>query len=442
MLRILGLGFGLAAVVGSVVGQGILRSPGIVAEATSSPALILGLWLAGGLIALLTAFAYAELAAAIPRAGGLFAHIHTAFGEKIGLGAALALLVGGLTTVAMLSFVTGEFLVRLGIGGGGLSAVELGIAVTILFTAINVTGTRISGAANILFSSLKGIVLLGLVIALFGTSSGQLAPVSPGDAELLNNGWLPVGTAVLLIIGTYNGWWEVAFYGEEIRNPGKQIPRAMLGGIVGVTVLYLLINAALLYVMTPEQMAGSNFVAADAAGIVLGDRADYQLTLFGVLSVGAITNLAIMTNTRFVFALSRAKVLPSKLAYVAKNGTPIWALLFVAVSGGAFVLTGSYKAISSMTVSIGQAVVVLILLSAMRLRHTQPDLHRPFRIPLYPWTVVVALMIALSLLAIFIVQDPFWSLSGFVLVAGAWAVIEFGLDRHPVLEPLENDQAD
>jgi len=442
LLRILGLGFGLAAVVGSVIGQGILRSPGVVAEGTGSPALILGLWLAGGLIALLTAFAFAELAAAIPRAGGQFAHIQRAFGEKIGLGAALGLLFAGLTTVAMLNFVTGEFLVRLGVGGGAYSAVELGLLVTVLFTAINATGTRLSGASQILFSSLKGAVLIGLVIALFGASSGQIASSPNEEAALLRDGWLPIGTAILVIISTYNGWWDVAFYGEEIQNPGKQIPRAMLGGIIGVTVLYLFINIAMLQVMTPEQMAGSNFVAADAAGIVFGERADYLLTLFGVLSVGAIANLSMMTNTRFVFALSRAHVMPAKLNFVAKNGTPFWALLFVAATGGAFILTGSYKTISSMAVSMGQAIVVLTLLSAIRLRRKEPDLHRPFRIPLYPWSVILALIIALTLLVIFVAQDPLWALSGFVLVTAIWAFIEFVLDRSPVLEPIDADPAE
>lgn len=198
----------------------------------------------------------------------------------------------------------------------------------------------------------------------------------------------------------------------------------------------------MLQVMTPEQMAGSNFVAADAAGIVFGESADYLLTLFGVLSVGAIANLTIMTNTRFVFALSRARVLPAKLSFVASNGTPVLGLLFVAAVGSAFILTGSYTTLASMSVSMGQAVVVFTLLSAIKLRRKEPDLHRPFKIPLYPWTVILALIIALILFAIFIAQDPIWAISGFVAVAAIWAFIEFVLGRSPVLEPIVEDHAD
>jgi basic amino acid/polyamine antiporter, APA family len=387
------------------------------------------MWLAGGLIALLTAFTVAELSAAIPRAGGMFDFIQRAFGKRIGLGAALAMLFSAITTVSLLSFVTGEFLLRLGIGIGSLSAVELGIVVIGLFTLINLTGTRVSGASQILFSSLKGAALIGLAIALFGGSTGELVAAETSDAALLRDGWLPIGTAVLVIISTYNGWWDVAHYSEEIEDPGRQIPRAMLGGIIGLTVLYLLINIAMFQVLTPDEMAGSSFVAADAAGAVFGKNADYLLTVFGVLSVGAIANLSIMTTTRLVYVLARSNVLSSKMCIVAKNGTPIWALLFVAATAAAFVLTGSYTALSSMTVSMGQATLVLTLLSAMTLRRKEPDLHRPFRIPLYPWTSILALMISAALLLVFVVQDPLWSLSGFALVAAIWMLIEYNSAR-------------
>lgn len=424
LLRVLGLGFGLAAVVGSVIGQGILRTPGIVAEATSSPFLIMGLWLAGGILAIITAFVFAELAAAIPCADGQFAHVERAFGQKVGLWTALSLLFAGLTNVGLLSFVTGEFMVRLGVGGGAFSAVELGICATTLFTVINATGTRASGLSQILLSSIKGVVLIGLVIVLFGAGPGEPAQEPLNDAELLKAGWLPLGAALLVIVSTYNGWWDLTFYGEEIRDPGKQVPRAMLGGILGVMTLYLLINFAMLRVMTPDEMAGSNFVAADAVGRVLGDQAGYFLTLFGVLSVGSIGNLALMTNTRFVYALARANILPRQLGVVLPNGTPICALLFGAVAGALSILTDSYMALASMTVSTMQAVVVLTVLAAIYLRPKEPELHRPFRIPGYPWSALVALTFAAVLMAVFVMQDPWYSLGGFVLITATWTVIQ------------------
>ena len=127
---------------------------------------------------------------------------------------------------------------------------------------------------------------------------------------------------------------------------------AIFGGIIGVAVLYLLINLAMLHVMTPDEMAGSNLVAADAAGIVFGEGADYLLTLFSVLSVGAIGNLMTMTSTRLVFALARADILPRSMARVDKRGTPMAALLFAVIGGAALLLIGGYNEISSMSVSL------------------------------------------------------------------------------------------
>lgn len=433
MLRVLGLAFGLAAVVGSVIGQGILRSPGVVAEATGSGAVIIALWVAGALIALLSALPYAELGAAIPRAGGHFAFIHRAFGDRVALAAGFAVMFLSTTTIAMLSFVTGEFLVRLGVGGGALGPVEMGIAVTALFTLVNATGTRISGASQIAFSSLKGLVLVALVVALFG---GEAAP-SVEQPVALRSSWLAMGTAILVIINTYNGWWDVVFYGEEMQDPGRQVPRALIGGILSVAALYIMVNLAMLHVLTPDQMAGSNLVAADAAGIVFGDRGDNFLTLFGVLSVGAITNLQIMTAARVHYALARARVLPEWFETVDRRGTPIRAMLFCSVIGAAFILTGTYEALSSMTVSIGQGLIVMAMASVVVLRRSEPNLPRPFKMPLYPFSIIAALVVSIALLVVFIVQDPFYSLSGFIVVAVLWAFFDLVFKRHANLAAID-----
>ena len=437
LLRVLGLVFGVAAVVGSVIGQGILRTPGIVAEATGSASVIIAIWVTGALIAIVSASAFAELGAAIPRAGGVYAFIYRAFGERLAVLAAFTLLLTFIATISILALVTGEFMLRLGIGGGAWSEVELGVGVIALFALLNALGTRTTGGTQILFSALKGAMLVGLIVALF--SGPPIEMVAAPQAELLRAGWLPLGTALLVVIGTYNGWWDVVFYGEEIENPGKQIPRAVFGGIIGVAVIYLLVNLAMLHVMTPDTMAGSNLVAADAAGIVFGERADYLLTLFGVLSVGAIGNLSTMTSSRLVYALARAQVLPELLAHVDKRGTPMPAMLFTVIAAALIILAGGYNQLLSMGVSINQGVTVLAILAVIGLRRAEPDLERPFRTPWYPWTIVLAAALNTVLMVIFIVQDPFYGFSGFVVVGSAWVLYVFVLKRRALLEPTEED---
>lgn len=419
LLRVLGLAFGLAAVVGSVVGQGILRSPGVVAQATADPLIIVGLWIAGALITMLSAVAYAELGAAIPRAGGGFAFVNRAMGEKIGVFVGLALVIELVTVLAMLCFVVGEFLFRLGVGAGEIGPGTLGMAALALFALINTSGTRTSGVVQIALASLKGVVLLGLVIALFGGPQ-VAAPAQP--PEFLRSGWLALGTAIMLIMNTFAGWQNVVFYGEEFRDPGRQMPRALFGGILLTGLIYLLVNLAMLHVMTPDRMAGSVFVAADAVGIVFGDAADTMLTAFGVLSVGAIANFMLLTGTRSVFALGRARVLPEAFSAVDRRGTPFSALVLVAIAAGLLILTGSYVALASMAITISQLLIVLVTASTIILRRREPELTRPFKAPAYPFSVVLALAINSTLLVVFVAQGPWYAMSGIGLLIALWTV--------------------
>jgi len=422
LLRILGLAFGLATVVGSVIGQGILRSPGVVAEATGSGAVIIALWVAGALVSCLNAFTYAELGAAIPRAGGLFAFIHRAFGGKVSVLAAFAILIAMFSTQAYMSIVVGEFLFRLGVGGGEFSAAVLGLGTLVLCALINASGTKISGISQILLSSLKGVVLLALVIALF--ASPGAAP-APGPA-VLRDGLLPFGTAVVVVITTYGGWWNLAFFGEEIKSPGRAVPRALFSGILGVAALYIVINLAMLHVMTPDQMAGSNLVAADAAGIVFGPRGDFLLTCFGVLSVGAIANLHLMTSTRMTYAAARGGILPRLLSVIGKRGTPIRAMLVIVAAASCLVLTGSYLALVSLGETVFLAVMIAVAASVIALRRKEPELDRPYRVPYFPWTIYASIVVLAALLAVYIAQDPFHALMGFVLVGLLWVLFQLG----------------
>lgn len=420
LLRILGVIFGLAAVVGSVIGQGILRSPGVVANATGSPAIIIGLWVAGALVSCLIALPFAELGAAIPRAGGPFAFVHRAYGGKVSILVIFAMLIGAYASMAYFCIVVGEFLVRLGVGNGQISPIWFGLGVLATCCLLNATGTRASGLTQILFSSLKGVVLLALVIALFSADAASPAAAAPP----LKQGWGAFGTAIVVVLTTYGGWWNISAYGEEIENPGRAVPRALLGGIAGVAVMYVLINLAMLHVMTPDQMAGSKLVAADAAGIVLGPRADFALTCFGVLSVGAIANLGLMTYTRMTFAAARAGVFPKYLAHVSTGGTPLRAMMLVVVASALLLLTGSYLALVSLGETIFLPVMIAVSLALIVLRRREPDMPRPWRVPFYPFSIHAGIMVSAALLMVYIAQDPFYSLAGFVLVGLCWLAFQ------------------
>lgn len=414
LLRVLGLAFGLAAVIGSVVGQGILRAPGIAAQASGSEWLLMGLWLAGGLLALLAALPYAELGAALPSAGGIQTFAGHAFGPFARVLAAFTMLLMQITALAAVSFVAGELMVRLGVGGGRIAPGTFATGIILVFFLFNALGTRFNGAAQVGFSAFKGVVLIALVVVLFA-QPGAVPVADP--APLAPGGWLAFAVAMMVIIGAYNGWGDVVIYGEEIADPGRNLPRALFGGIAGVAALYLAVNFALFHAMAPEQLAKSDFAAADALGGALGEYGDLAFTLFGLLSIAALCSLQVMTTSRIAYAAAREGVLRRWFDRVTVTGVPLRAMILVCLGAAAFLWSGTYLALSSTSTALAQAVLLLFALCSVRLMLREPDLPRPFRIRAY-WPVIATVIVFdAALLAVFIAQDWFYALLGFVIVA-------------------------
>lgn len=430
LLRVLGVAFGIATVVGGMVGQGILRTPGIIAGAVDSPGLILALWAIGGLLAGISAFAYVELATAIPCAGGTFDFVRRAFGRLPGVVTGWGAWFVLVTLQGFLGIVVAEFLHRLGILPG-IHQSALAVGVLALFWGLNWTSTRIAGDSQIVFSAFKGAALIGLIVLLFAHPGTPVAQAGVDSGGALTIAALAV--AMRAVINTYNGWDEVVYFGEEMKAPERTLPRAVASGIVGVAILYLLINLALLHVLSPAQMAGSNLVAADAVKLVLGPTGELVMTVFAVVSVAAIANLAMMKSARISFALGRAGQLPARLGEVASTGIPRWALTVSTLLAMAFAATGTYDTVVAMNIAVGTVIVIVVNLSAIRLRRTEPDLPRPFRIPWFPLPPLAAIALNIALLAAMVYEDPAHSLAGWFALACV-ALVYYLIGRRPQVQ--------
>jgi APA family basic amino acid/polyamine antiporter len=177
-------------------------------------------------------------------------------------------------------------------------------------------------------------------------------------------------------------------------------------------------------------MAGSKLVAADAVNLVLGPTGEIAMTIFAVISVAAITNLAIMKGARISFALGRAGQLPSRLGEVASTGIPRWALSVSSLLAICFAATGTYETVVAMNIAVGVVIVIAVNLSAMRLRRSEPDLKRPFRIPWFPLPPLIAIALNAALLAAMIYEDPTHSLAG-LCALGVIALVYYGMGRRP-----------
>jgi basic amino acid/polyamine antiporter, APA family len=406
LLRILGLAFGLAVVVGGMVGSGVLRAPGVVALGIPGPALILIAWALGGAVTLLSAMPLAEAGASVPLAGGPYPIAERAFGPTAGFLTGWWGWLGYTGANGFISVVFGEYVHRLGFAAG-ISNGALACGLILAMGALNLSGTRLSGASQNVASAAKVAALLALSALLFAVRShGPLPAAAPAGGALAVGG---IGAAVMalrVIYQTYAGWDAAIYFSEELHRPGHTVVRATLGGIAAVTVLYVLVNAAALHVLPPAAMAGSALAMGDAAKVALGGGADALITALGLFSLAAIVNLQIMATSRVPFRMARDGALPAPFALITRGGAP-WVGVILALAGAlAVAATGSYESIVRIYTPWSMGAGLMVTAAAIRLRIAEPDLPRPWRMPLFPWLAIVAGAIQVGLLAVVIWDDP------------------------------------
>jgi basic amino acid/polyamine antiporter, APA family len=417
--QVFGLTFGIAAVAGGVIGQGILRTPGLVAGALGDADLILAFWLLGGAHAALSAMVMVELGTAMPGAGGHFDFAGRAFGRDAGILAGWTKWISSLASLAMMVTVTAEFLQRL----PAFATLPAGMLATGLFAmlaGINWFGSRVGGVSQTVLVSAKvaGLLLLAMLF-LFG--AGTAPPGHPpAAAPALTIAGLAIASRA--VVATYQGWGHSVFFSGELRDPGRTLPRAIFGGIALVTLLYLLVNLGLLRVLGTHGVAASKLPAADAAAVLLGPWADTVLTLFAIVSATAMASLLLMVGMRVAFAMSLGGALPPVLGRVSASGTPRPALTATAAIVLLFLLSGGYQQLLATSVALVAALDVLAAIVLLRLRRTEPALARPWRVPLAPWSVLLSIVVNLALLIALIGEDPAHTLLGGVVIA-AIAVI-------------------
>ena len=421
LLRILGVGFGVAVVIGGALGQGIMRTPGIVAGALPSPALILGAWTLGGLMCFVDAFATAELASSAPHAGGPYAFVRRAFGPLAGTITGWSDWFNYVFAVGFLGVVFGEYLHRLGYLGAVPTGM-LAVGLIVVTWALNALGTRTSGLSQNLGSALKAVALLGIIALCFAAPRAapavQTATLTAHPALTL----AAVAVALRAIYNTYSGWNSCAYFCEEVHEPGRNMVRSLFIGLGLLTTLFVLVNVGLLHALTIPEIAASNLPVADAVGRLLGPRGELVTTIFALVSVAAITNLTVMCCTRIVFGMARNGALPSPLANVGKSGTPQIALAATVLGGAACASTGVYMTLVAIGAVFAILVAIGVDLAALRLRRTEPDLARPYRMPLFPLPALAGLAINSLLLLALVREDPLHTLTAVGLSAAVGAV--------------------
>ena len=403
LLRVLGVSFGVAVVVGNTILVGILRTPGDIAARLPSPELFLGIWLAGGLYAFLGALSLAEPAAMVAQSGGQYVFVRRGLGEYPGFVVGWSDWISTCATPALGAMVIMEYLEPLVPALAGRRVVAA-VGLELLFGLVLWRGVRIGDFAQQALSALKALAF-GALIAVCLVHP---APVR----ELTIAGSLPTGmalvTAILLglqaVVYTYDGWTGPLYFGEELRDP-RGIPRAMFTGVLVVIVIYLLLNLALLRVLGINQMAGDPFVAATAGKVLFGERGDLVIRLLVLVSILGGMNACLLMAPRVVFAMGRDRLLPRGFETVNRGGTPTvshWASIGVAVG---FIVSGTFNTVLALCAFFFVAGYLVSFLSVFALRRKEPDAPRPYRVPGYPFTTGVSVLASVGFLVASVVTD-------------------------------------
>jgi len=423
LLRVLGVGFGLAVIIGNTIGAGIFRAPGTIAQQLPDPWLFLAVWIIGGLYALLGAISLSELGAMIPRSGGQYVFARYALGEYAGFIVGWSDWISTCGSAAAVSLVIGEFAGLLFPRLGGKAA-AIAATVAIFFALLQWRGIVWGSTTQNFTSLIKALAFLALIAAAFvlGRGGSFTAP-----ATIRTSGGLALVAAVVIslqaVIYTYDGWAGVIYFSEEVKNPGRDIPRAMLGGVLLVTVIYLLVNLALLYVLPISEIAGQDFAAGVAAQVIFGRYGGTIFLTLTILSMLSAINAYHLMSTRVLFAISRDGLFTKRASAVNKGGTPTVALFMSAAVAVLFIVFGqTFEKVITVLAFFFVANYALSFISVFVLRRREPDKTRPYRAWGYPWTTALALLGSIAFLIGAIASDTWNSVYALFLLTASYPV--------------------
>ena len=401
--RLLGLGFGLAVIVGSTIGVGILRTPGLVAGHLHTSSAILVLWLAGGLYTLLGAVCLAELGTMLPQAGGYYVYARRGFGNWVGFGVGWTDWLTYCTVLAYVSIGLAEFSAAL---LPALAGWVRPVAVVTLLAMVGLqwAGLQVSARFQEWTTAVKFLAFLALVVAALARAPEPARGLTAAaDARGLT--FTGVILALQAIIIAYGGWQSALYFTEEDRDPARHLPRAMAGGVVSVIAVYLLVNLALLNVLPIPELAKSTLPGADAAAVIAGERGRQIITVLSVISLLPLLNAILMIGTRILFAMGRDGLVSPRTASVNPGGTPGVATLVTTGVALILIASGTFQnliALSSVFLAANYCVCCLALVV---LRRREPGLVRPIRAWGYPWSAAVVVAGAVVFLIGMLVND-------------------------------------
>jgi basic amino acid/polyamine antiporter, APA family len=429
-------------VVGITIGTGVFLKSAQMAQAVGTPALVLAAWVAAGIVALLAALCFAELGALLPDAGGEYVYLRAAYGEVAAfLYACNSFLLGGASIAAYGAAVSifisdihpfnHEWFSRSVQLFGSVYSFELGtrqliaLGVIAVFAAINCAGVMFGGRVQTILTVTKVLAILGVAVGVFvfsGSGSTGNLVATPGSAS---GGFSGFGAAMFAALWAYSGWQYLPMAASEVREPQRNLPRAIVGGTLAVLGIYLLINTAYLYALPLWQVASANStaypqapsVAARAVQTFLGERALAVAALIFLISTVGSLNGTILTRARVSYAAARDGLFFrafGRLSVTAR--VPLTSLVLTCLWAGVLALSGTFEQLTNMAVMSYALFWIPVILAVIVLRRRWPAAARPFRVPGYPFVPLLVVLIMVWIVISAFVTTPKESIATLVLI--------------------------
>jgi basic amino acid/polyamine antiporter, APA family len=421
LLTVLGVVFGLSVIIGNTVGSGILRTPGEIARHLPSVALFLSVWVMGAVYAGLGANTLAELGTMMPESGGFTVFVRRGMGPYAGFVIGWSDWLSTCSSAALAAIVIGEYSALLFGWKTGLAS-TIGSAVIITFAVLQWIGVKSGSRAQMITAIAKTGAFIVLIVACFVWGRGFTVQTNDTARAAVPHGFALVTALVLsmqAVIFTYDGYYAVTYFSGEVRNPAREIPRSIFGGVIAVGLLYVLVNLAFLYVLPLSKMAGDPLVAGSAAREVFGEKGDTVLRSIMIISLLSAVNAFQLMASRVLYRLGAQGFLPSG-EYVNRGGTPSVGLMLSTIVVLALVITGTFEFVLAITAFFFVANYTLTFASLLILRRKEPGAPRPYKARGHPWTTGGVFVLSIAFLTGAVAADTRNSVYSLVLLALSW----------------------
>ncbi len=410
----IGLREAITLVIGMVIGSGIFFKPSIVFNNAGSPMMGILAWVVGGIITMASALTIAEIAAAIPKTGGVFIYLKELYGEKV------AFLFGWVQTVVYVPGAAAALAIVLATQAtnflpmSGMQQKLFAILMILIITTANVLSTKLGSKIQFVATIAK-LIPIFIIIALGlikGTAHSFSMPVGTTAAGA------GFGAAMLGTLWAYDGWIGVGNIAGELKNPKKDIPKSIIFGLIVIIIVYVLFNLAILNIVPIKNIINSNKVASDAATILFGKSGSLFIAAGILISIFGTLNGYLMTGVRIPFAMAQDKLLPFDkfLGKInEKHETPLNAFIFEAGLAILYVFSGSFDTLTNLVTFVLWIFFTMAVAGIFILRTKHKDIVRPYKVPLYPIVPLIGIIGGIYILVSTLFTDTSNALMGLAI---------------------------